>query len=247
VAIVNRAFAQRYFPDGDAIGRTITHQLSIVPGQAARRVIVGIAGDVRQFRLDEPFEPHLFVPHAQMPWPAMALVIRTSLRASDAATVVRAAVASLDPTLPVPIPIELTQALDEALGQPRLRAWLLAVFACAALMLAAIGLYGTVAFAVQQRRGELAIRLVLGATARQTRALVLREGLAVSLAGTAAGALAAIPLTRLVSTLLFGVSAFDIPTVVSVGAVLLAVSAAAAYLPARSIDRLDPVRVVNGE
>jgi ABC-type antimicrobial peptide transport system permease subunit len=107
-------------------------------------------------------------------------------------------------------------------------------------------MYGTVAFAVQQRRGELAIHLVLGATARQTRALVLREGVALSLTGTAVGALAAIPLTRLASTLLFGVRAFDLPTVVSVGAVLIAVSSAAAYLPACSIDRIDLLRVVNG-
>ncbi len=246
VAIVNRAFAQRYFPNGDAVGRTIAHQLSIVPGEPTRRVIVGIAGDVRQFSLDEPFEPHLFVPHAQMPWPAMALVVRTSLPAGEIAAAVRAAVASLDPALPVPIPIELTQTLDEAIGQPRLRAWLLTVFAGAAMILAAIGLYGTVAFAVQQRRGELAIRLALGATARQARALVLREGLALSLAGTAAGGLLAIPLTRLLSTLFFGVGAFDLPTFASVGAALLAVSAAATYLPARSVDRLDPARVMNG-
>jgi len=247
VAIANRAFVQRYLSNGDAVGRTITHQLSIVPGQPTRRVIVGVAADVRQFRLDEPFEPLLFIPHAQMPWPAMALVVRTSLHASAIAAAVRNAVSSLDASLPAPVPVELATTLDEALGQPRLRARLLVAFASAALILAAIGLYGTVAFAVQQRRSELAIRLVLGATARQTRALVLREGLALSVAGTAAGALGAIPVARVVSTLLFGVGAFDLPTTAAVAALLLAVSAVATYLPARAIERLDPLRVVNGD
>jgi len=247
VVIVNKALADRYFPSGDAIGRTLTHELSVVPGQPSRRRIVGIAGDVRQFRLDEPFEAQMFVPHSQMPWPAMALVVKTSLGSEQLSAAVRAAIWSLDPRIPVPIPSELRQALDVALGAPRLRAWLVAVFALAALALSAIGLYGTVAFAVLQRRSELAIRLALGATPRQTSELVVREGVTLSLAGACCGLVAAILLTRLIASQLFGIGALDPVTIASVAVLLIGVSVAACYLPARRVGSINPVRAINGE
>jgi putative ABC transport system permease protein len=245
VAIVNRALAERYFPRGDAIGHVITHDLSIVPGQPTRRRIVGVVDNVRQFHLDEPFEPELFVPHAQMPWPAMALVMRTPLGADAVAATVRDAVRRLNPGVIVPAPAEMARAQDEALGQPRLRAWLLAVFAATALLLASIGLYGTIAFAIHQRRSELAIRLVLGATPGQTRGLVMHDGLVLAAGGTALGAVAAFVLTRLLSTLLFGVGAFDAATVGVVAGLLFGVSALASYLPARRVHRLDALAAIN--
>jgi putative ABC transport system permease protein len=247
VVIVNRALADRYFPGVDAIGRVLVHELSIVAGQPTRRRIVGIVGDVRQFRLDDPFEPHMFVPHSQMPWPAMALVVKTSLPSDQLSTAVRSAVWSLDTRMPVPVPREMRRAFDDAIGGPRLRAWLTAVFAVAALILAAIGLYGTVAFAVQQRRGELAIRLALGATTRQTIGLVLREGLTLCFVGVASGIVAAIAIARLLSGLLFGITAADPATIAAVTILLAAVSAAACYFPARSVARIDPVRAISGE
>jgi len=225
----------------------LTHELSVVPGQPSRRRIVGIAGDVRQFRLDEPFEPQMFVPHSQMPWPAMALVVKTSLGPDQLSAAVRAAIWSLDPRLPVPIPRQLRQAWDDALGAPRLRAWLVAVFALAALALSAIGLYGTVAFAVHQRRSELAIRLALGATPRQTSELVVREGVTLSLAGACCGLVAAILLTRLIASQLFGIGALDPVTIASVAVLLIGVSVAACYLPARRVGSINPVRAINGE
>jgi putative ABC transport system permease protein len=245
VALVNRAFADRYFPRGDAVGHVITHELSIVPGQATRRQIVGIVGNVRQFRRDDPFEPQVFVPHAQMPWPAMALVVRSPLGADRVTPIVRQAVSRLNPRVLVPVPAELRQTFDDALGQPRLRAWLVNVFAITALLLASIGLYGTIAFAIVQRKSELAIRLVLGATARQARGLVMRDGLTIAAVGTALGAMTAWAATRLVSGLLFGIGAFDLATVAAVASLLVGVSALASYLPARRVDRIDAVRAMN--
>jgi putative ABC transport system permease protein len=247
VVIVNKALADRYFPGGDAIGRVMVHELSIVPGQLTRRRIVGVVGDVRQFRLDEPFEPQMFVPHSQMPWPAMALVVKTSLPREELTAAVRSAVSSIDSRVPVPIPIEMRRAFDDALGGPRLRAWLLGLFAIAALMLAAIGLYGSVASAVQQRRGELAIRLALGATVRQAIGLVVREGVVLSLAGAACGMVAASAATRLLSSLLFGITPLDPATIVGVAIVLVGVSAAACYVPARSVAGIDPVRAITAQ
>jgi putative ABC transport system permease protein len=245
VALVNQAFADRYFPNGDAVGHVITHELSIVPGQQNRRQIVGIVGNVRQFRLDDPFEPQVFVPHAQMPWPAMALVIQSPLGADRVAPIVRQAVSRLNPRVLLPVPAVLSQTFDDALGQPRLRAWLVNVFAATALLLASIGLYGTIAFAIEQRKNELAIRLVLGASAWQTRSLVMRDGLAIAAGGTILGAVAAFVAMRLVSGLLFGISAFDPVTVALAAMLLIGIAALASYLPARRIDRIDAVKAIN--
>ena len=241
---MNRTFADRYFPQGDAVGHFLSHELAIVPGQQMRRQIVGVVGNVRQFRLDEPYEPQIFLPHSQMPWPAMVLVVKTSLGAEQIVSAVRASVRALSSTIATPVPSEMHQVLNDALGPSRLRAWLIAVFAATALLLATIGLYGTIAFAVQQRQRELAIRVVLGATPGQTSRLVVRDGLALSVVGTILGGAAAWPATRLLSTLLFGVGAFDPATMAIVAGILLTVSAAAAYLPARRVVRIDAARVV---
>ncbi|HEX7136834.1 MAG TPA: FtsX-like permease family protein, partial [Vicinamibacterales bacterium] len=244
VALVNRAFADRFFPRGDAVGHTLAHELAVVPGQATRRVIVGVVGDVRQFRLDEPFTPQFFVPHAQMPWPSMALVVKGSLAAEPLMTAVRSAVRASAPTVAVPPGMAIEQQISASLAPPRLRAWIIAVVAGISLCLAAIGLYGTMAFAVQQRQVELAVRLVLGATSRQATFLVLRDGLLLAGAGTLLGAAAAWPVGRLMSVFLFGVSAFDPATMVSVAGVLCGISAVASFLPARRVLRLDPARII---
>jgi len=247
VVIVNKTFADRYFPGGDALGHSLTHELSIVPGQPTRRLIVGIVGDVRQFRLDEPYAAQFFVPHTQMPWSALALVVRTPLGLSETASIVRSSIRELAPTVATPPGLTLDQAQSDALGQPRLRAWLIALFAAVALVLAGIGLYGTIAFAVQRRQGELALRVILGATPRQVALLVVRDGLALAVLGTILGAAASYPSARLISALLFGVNPFDVGTVAIVAGVLCGVASAASYLPARRVFRLDPVSVVHAE
>jgi ABC-type antimicrobial peptide transport system permease subunit len=179
-----------------------------------------------------------------MPWPAMALVIESSLGGDRVTPIVRQAVSRLNPRVLLPVPAVLSQTFDDALGQPRLRAWLVNVFAATALLLAAIGLYGTIAFAIEQRRNELAIRLVLGASARQTRSLVMRDGLAIAVAGTILGAAAAFVATRLVSGLLFGISAFDPISIALAATLLIGVAALASYLPARRVDRIDAVKAM---
>jgi putative ABC transport system permease protein len=247
VVIVNKTFADRYFPDGHALGHSLTHELSIVPGQPTRRLIVGIVGDVRQFNLNEPYAAQFFVPHTQMPWPALALVVRTPLGLPETASTVRSSIRELAPGVAMPPGLTLEQAQSDALGQPRLRAWLIGLFAAVALILAGIGLYGTIAFAVQRRQGELALRVILGATPRRVALLVVRDGLALAVLGTIAGAAAAYPSTRLISALLFGVNPFDLGTVTIVAGVLWGVAAAASYLPARRVFRLDPVSIVHSE
>jgi ABC-type antimicrobial peptide transport system permease subunit len=180
-----------------------------------------------------------------MPWPAMALVIQSSLAADSVTPIVRQVASGLNPRVLLPVPTLLNRTFDDALGQPRLRAWLVNVFAATALLLAAIGLYGTIAFAVEQRKNELAIRLVLGASAWQTRSLVMRDGLATAAAGTIAGAVAAFVATRLVSGLLFGIGAFDPISVALAAMLLIGAAALASYLPTRRVDRIDAVKAIN--
>jgi putative ABC transport system permease protein len=143
VVIINQAMAQRYWPNQNPIGRRLTHDLSIVPGQQTTREIVGVVGDIRHFGLEQAAEPQMFVPHAQMPWPSMAVVIRTPVDVAHVSAAVRQAVWSADDSIPVPPLRPMDEALADAVGQPRFRAWLIGLFAGTALLLAMTGLYGT--------------------------------------------------------------------------------------------------------
>ena len=125
------------------VGRRIAHDLSIVPGQQTVREIVGVVGDVRHFAVERAAEPQMFVPHAQMPWPSMAVVLRSRLDEQALTREVRQTVWSMDGTLPVPPLRSLDDLFTEAVGQPRFRAWLLGLFGAMAVLLAMTGLYGT--------------------------------------------------------------------------------------------------------
>ena len=247
VVIINEAMADRYWPNQNPIGRRITHDLVIVPGQSTTREIVGVVGNVRHFGLEQRPEPQMFVPHAQMPWPSMAVVIRTPLDAAHISAAVRQAVWSVDDTIPVPPLRAMDEAFADAVGQPRFRAWLLGLFAAAAILLAMTGLYGTMAFAAQQRTREIGLRIALGATPTQATARLLRSGLTLTALGTAIGLAGSLAVARALSSLLFGVSAADPATFIGVPAILVAIAWLACYLPARQARQLDPIRAINAE
>ena len=247
VAIINEAMAERFWPNQDPIGRRITHDLSIVPGQPATREIVGVVGNVRHFGLEQPSEPQMFVPHAQMPWPSMAVVIRSPLDAARLGAAVRQAVWSVDDTIPVPPLRPMADAFAEAVGQPRFRAWLLGLFAATAILLTMTGLYGTMAYAVQQRTREIGLRIALGATPRQATSPLLRNGLVLTAAGIALGLAGSIGVARLLQSMLFGVGAADPATFIGVPATLAAVAVAACYVPARRARSLDPVKAMGAD
>ena len=247
VVIINEAMARRFWPGQNPIGRRITHDLSIVPGQQTTREVVGVVGDVRHFGLEQPSEPQMFVPHAQMPWPSMAVVIRTPLDAAHIGAAVRQAVWSVESTIPVPPLRPMDDLFADAVGQPRFRAWLLGLFAATAILLAMTGLYGTMAYAVQQRTREIGLRIALGATPRQATALLLRSGLRLTAIGVAIGFAGAVAVARALSSLLFGIGAADPSTFVAVPAMVVAVAWLACYLPARRARRLDPIRAINAD
>lgn len=247
VIIINEAMARRFWPNQDPIGVRITHELSIVPGQATTREIVGIVGNVRHFGLEQTPEAQMYIPHGQMPWPSMAVVVRSGLDRQQIVEPIRRAVWSMDPTIPVPPLRTMEVVVADAAGQPRFRAWLLGLFASIAVLLASIGLYGTMAYAVQQRTREIGLRIALGATPRQAGALLLRSGFKLVLVGTALGVAAAAGLTRLLSSLLYGVVATDPATFVVFPLGLSAIGLLACYLPTLAARRIDPIHAINSD
>jgi putative ABC transport system permease protein len=247
VVIINESMARRFWPNENPIGRQITHDLSIVPGQQTTREIVGVVGDVRHFGLDRASEPQMFVPHAQMPWPSMAMVIRTPLDAARITAGVRDVVRGLDASIPVPPIRPMDEALSSAVGQPRFRAWLLGLFAATAIVLAMTGLYGTMAYAAQQRSREIGLRIALGATPQQATAPLVRQGLTLAGIGTAIGLAGSVGVARGLSALLFGIGASAPATYVAVPLAVAAAAALACYLPARQARRGDPIAAINSE
>jgi predicted permease len=247
VVILNEAMARRYWPNEDPIGQTLTHDLTILPGQSSTRRIVGIVGDVRHFGLERAPEPQMFIPHPQMPWPSMALVLRTALPNDRINAIVRDAVHALDATLPVPPARLMEQVVSDAVGQPWFRAWLVGLFAAAALLLAMVGLYGTLAFSVHERTREMGLRMALGSSPQQTMRLILAFGLKLAGAGTALGIAGAVAVTRALTTMLFGVGPTDPTTFVVAPLSVIVVAAVACYLPACRLRRIEPLRALNDD
>jgi putative ABC transport system permease protein len=245
VVIINDTMARRFWPNDNPIGRRIAHDLSIVPRQQTVRTIVGIVGDVRHFAVERAAEPQMFVPHAQMPWPSMAVVLRSRLDAQALTREVRQTVWSMDGTLPVPPLRDLDDLFAGAVGQPRFRAWLLGLFGAMAVLLAMTGLYGTMAYSAQQHTREIGLRMALGATPQQATARLLRNGLTIAALGMMLGLAGSFAVARALSTMLFGVGTSDPATFIAAPALLVLLAALACYLPMRQARRLDPLKAIN--
>jgi putative ABC transport system permease protein len=246
VAIVSRAFARQAFgEERDAVGRRV--RLGRVGSDAPWLSIVGVVGDVRHSEVRAAADPEVYVPLAQAPTDMMMLAARAAARPEDLAGPVRAALARVDPDQPV-YHLKTMQALvDEALLADRSVMSLLSLFAALALFLAAIGIYGVVSYGVSQQSRELGVRVALGASPGQLARLVLRRGLSLVAAGAALGVAGALGVLRLLSGMLYGVSASDAATYALACAALLAVAGAACWLPARRAMKVDPIVVLRME
>jgi predicted permease len=240
VVVVSESLARRLWPGASAIGRRIYWG-----GTTGRtRMVVGVAGDIRDVRLEAEPPPMLFVPHAQVPLPSMTIVMKTTVGAATMASPLRDAVRQLDPSLPGPPVHEISASRAGAAADTRFNLSLIAAFAAVALTLAATGVYAMLAFTVWERRREIAVRLALGASRPQIAGFVLRTGLGLTLAGVAIGTLAALGATRMLSSLLYGVQPTDPLTFAAAGAGLVATAALASWLPARQASRLDPASLL---
>ena len=244
VCVVNAALARRMFPAAsDAVGQRIV--LSEKEGPIE---VVGVAADVKNENMDEQPDWAMYRPVRQDPWWTMALVVRSEgADPNGLAPAVRGEVRALDKDLPVYDVRPMGDIVDEALSAKRLAMSLMAFFALGALALAAVGLYAVMSYTVAQRTHEIGIRLALGAQARDILRLVVGQGLLLVIVGLALGLAGALALTRVMSSILYGVSATD-PLVFGVVAAVLAVAALlACYVPARRATRVDPTTALRAE
>jgi len=243
VAIVNQSFAQRFFPGEEALGKRFTNNpnLAHAPGADAHwTTIVGIIGDVHHNGLDESTSPEVYRPLGGFNETDLVVAIRAHDTGSLAAAL-RNEVKAIDPNQPVFRVMTMEQLLSESLAARRLNMFLLGGFALLALVLAAVGIYGVLSYSVAQRSKEIGIRMALGATRHEVLGMILRESLLVVAAGAIVGAAAAQAGARVVSTLLFGVSAQDPATAVIAACVLVAAAVAAAFIPARRAAQTEPI------
>jgi putative ABC transport system permease protein len=238
--VINEALARRDYPNEDPVGHRYSFGQN-EKGEPRWVEIVGVVGDVRQYRADEEPVPMTYVPFTAVPSRAQNLMIKTAGDPMRVARAVRAALQSVDPSLPVSPPRTLNEVIGASLAQRRFNMTLLVVFAGIALALAIAGIYGTVSYAVAQRTQEIGIRVALGATSREILGLVLFGALKPVIGGLAIGLVAAFGLTRLLEGLVYGVSTTDPLTFVSLPALLGVVALLAGLMPALRATRVDPL------
>ena len=216
-------------------------------GEPLEGVVVGVVGDVLG-SLVQPASPFtVYVPYTQNPWQSATLVVRTDAAVPDPAALVREALIEVDPNLPVALIRTMESQMSGSLSQQRFAGLLMGAFAGAALFLAALGVYGVLAYLVRQRAREISVRMALGARQVDVARLIVKRGMVIIGVGAVAGLAAAAALTRVMTSLLFGVSATDPITFVTVTGFLVLVALVASYLPARRAAKLDPMQVLRDE
>lgn len=241
VVIVNQTLARRLWPGGNAVGRRV----SFFSGKWMP--VVGVVGDIHQSGLDAEPKPEIYVPAWQARYPASALALRARVDPSTLSTAVRQLVWSINPEQPLSDIATMEEILDEDTAGRRMISTLITAFAALALVLAAVGLYGLLAYLIGRQTREIGLRMALGATPADTLSRVVGHALRLTLAGLAVGVVAALALGRLVESFLHGVKPTDPVTYALVAATLLATTAVAAYLPARRAMRIDPMVALRDE
>ena len=253
VIVINQALADRYFPGQNPIGKHLTygfwHGASAAPETApcihAGRSLVSCAMRITRRSRATP-EPATFLPYRRFPLGA-TFVLRTALPPAGLEQEIRRVVASVDPDVPMYELGTMNAALAESVSQSRFYTQLLGAFAAVALLLATLGVYGVVSYAVSQQTRDFGIRIALGADSHDVVNLVLGRGASLILPGLAAGILGAVFLTRAIRGLLFGIEPLDPPTLALVCLVFATVGAIASWLPARRAARVDPIIAMRSE
>ncbi len=241
VAIINETLARQFFPNEDPIGKRIRWDGPIERNPWMQ--VIGVVGDVKYRGLRAEVQPIIYEPAGQSTWwGGMNLIIRTKI--ADPLSLVAAArneVRELDRDVPVAQTSTLEQRFDQSVAPSRFTSLLLTVFGLVALTLASVGIYGVMAYTVSERKHEIGIRMALGAQTRDVLKLVMRQGVTLALIGMAIGTIASLALTRLMKTLLFGVSATDPLTFGVITALLIIVALLACWIPARRATKVDPM------
>jgi predicted permease len=240
VCLISQAGAKQVYPGENPIGKSLL--LAGVPWE-----IVGIVGDVRSVRVAQAPAMEFYRPWAQKDFPLVNIAVRSNLKVDVVTRLVQSALTKVNPGLAIAVPQTMDAVVAQALGQARLMMWLLGIFAGVALLLASIGIYGAVAYTVEQRTGEIGVRMALGAQTCDVLSLVVNQGMKPVVSGLALGIIATFALARLIAAQLYQVSADD-PLLLGGATVLLAATAlTACLLPARRATRIDPIQALRTE
>jgi putative ABC transport system permease protein len=238
-AIIDESFARRFFPGEDPLGKRIDED-----GSRNRRgfaVIVGVVGGVKHTDVKAEARPAMYVPAEQSPWETMTLVVRSSGDPTALAAALREEVSAVDKDQPLSEIATMEQIFAKAVAPQRFNLLLVSLFAALALALSTVGVYGVIAYSVTQRAQEMGVRLALGANSRDILRLVIGQAMRVSLLGVALGLVAAVALTRVMTSLLFEVSATDPVVFVGLAVLLIIVTLVASFIPARRATKVDPL------
>ncbi len=239
VVIVNETFARRFWPDQNPLGKHIVVGRWPTPAE-----VIGVAADIKNKGLDQDTQAQLYLPFPQLPWGNMNLLVRTAVAPQSMISAVRAQIAAVDPDQPVTKIQTVEQIMNDSRSQPRFTMLLLGAFSATALALAVVGIYGVLSYSVAQRRQEFGIRLALGAERADILRLVVRHGLVLTITGIAIGLLAALLLTRLMSSMLYKVGMLDLATFLVTPLLFLCIALLASYLPARGATKVNPIEAL---
>ena len=242
VALVSQSAARAWWPERDPIGQ---HFQILSPGP--EYTVVGVIGDVHSASLDAPVQPTVYVPYRQDAFPSMVFVMKTPATTASLANAVRAAIWRVDKDQPVGAILTMDEQFARSLQRRRFSVTLFSTFGAVAVLLAAVGLYGVLAFIVSQRRREIGVRMALGATGRDVIADVLGQGLRLAGFGMAAGLALSLAVTRVLSALLFRTSPTDVATFAAAATLLAVIAVAASLIPALRASRVDPLVALRDE
>ncbi len=238
VVVVNEAFARENFPGQDPIGQRVTIYMK---DENPPSEIIGIVGDNKHKGLDTEVEPMAFWPHAELVYSSMTITMRTRGESTNVAGAARNVIHQLDPDQPIGEVITMNGLMSRSVARSRFSSMLLAVFSAVALVMAAVGIYGVMSYAVQQRTHEIGVRMALGAQRGDVLRMILRQGTLLAVTGVVVGLAGSFGLTRVISTLLFDVAATDKTTFAAVAIGLFAITFIASYIPAWRATRVDPL------
>jgi putative ABC transport system permease protein len=244
VVIVNETLARKHWPSGDAVGKRIRFSGPLEKNPWME--IVGIVGNIKH-ELNLPVTPEYYLPHAQDSWSAMVLVARTKIDPAAVAAPIRQQVWAIDKDQPVFDVLTMQEVRSLSITPYTFSSVVLGIFSGVALLLAAVGIYGVMSFAVTQRTHEIGIRMALGARAGDVLRLVIKHGMLLALIGVAIGVVGAWGLSRFMQKLLVGVEPTDLLTFSAVSVGLLAVALLACYVPARRATNVDPLEALRYE
>ncbi len=247
VALVNQSFVRRYFPAGNALGKRIQPGMSAGDGEPPWREIVGVVPDVRQSNLSKEPEPEMYLSHAQLPWGFFGVMLRARNDPRSAINAAKQELARLKSDVPMFRVVTMDAYVERAAASRKFNGLLLGVFSGVALLLTAVGVYGVIAHTVALRRGEIGVRLALGATSGNILSMVLRQALILTSIAVAIGLVTALAATRLIGSLLYGVSALDPMTFAVVAVSIFAVAVLASLIPAVRAARTQPVEVLRAD